>query len=281
MTTPLEKKKVPILMYHSISQHASSKFAQFAVSPGTFARQMEYLYQKAYHTLTVTQFIGIVQRGEVLPERPIILTFDDGFADFFTDALPVLRQYGFVATLYVATGFVNATSRWLEREGEADRPMLSWDQLTEISRHGIECGAHSHTHPQLDTLPLFQAQEEIVMSKAILERHLEQKIVSFAYPFGYYTAKIKKFVQMSGYLSACAVKHAMSSEDTDPFALTRFIIKTNTDLDTFKTLVTGSDPSLKMTMDTMYARLRTPIWQVVRKSSASLTRYLQGGLELK
>src|SRR5260370_4943876 len=218
MLTQLEKKKVPILMYHSISQHVSPKFAQFAVSPGMFARQMEYLYQNAYNPLMVTQFVGLIQRGEVLPERPVILTFDDGFADFFTNALPVLQRYGFVATLYVATGFVNSTSRWLQCEGEADRPMLNWDQLAEISMHGIECGAHSHTHPQLDTLPSSQAQEEIVISKTLLERHLGQRIFSFAYPFGYYTATIKKFVQMSGYMSACAVKHAMSSETTDPFA---------------------------------------------------------------
>lgn len=281
MFAQFEKKKVPILMYHSISNNATTKFAQFTVSPAMFVRQMEYLYQNAYKSLTATQFVEFIQRGEVLPERPVILTFDDGFTDFFTDALPVLQRYGFVATLYVATSFINSTSRWLEREGEADRPILTWDQLSEISMYGIECGAHSHNHPQLDTLPCSQAQEEIMISKMLLERHLRQRIFSFAYPFGYYTKTIQQLVRMAGYTSACAVKHAMSSETTDPFALARFIVKATTDLSTFTTLVTGHDLSPKTTIYTMYARLRTPVWQIVRRSSASLTRYIKEGSVLE
>src|SRR5437763_12299679 len=99
MLTRPEKKKVPILMYHSVSWIANSRFRQFTVPPVSFAEQMAYLHQQAYTPITVTQYVRALAQGEpVLPEHPVALTFDDGFADFFTEVLPVLKQYGFVAT---------------------------------------------------------------------------------------------------------------------------------------------------------------------------------------
>lgn len=264
---------IPILMYHSISDHASRKFKQFTVSPKVFADHMAYLHQHRYTPMTVTQFVAArSQNGAKLPERPVVLTFDDGFADFYTEALPVLRQYGFPATLYVTTGFINGTSRWLQREGEAHRLILTWDQLSEISANGIECGGHSHSHPQLDTLAPAEAAREIVQSKMILEDHLGQCVFSFAYPFGYYTASVRHQVQEAGYRSACAVKHAMSSEMTDPFALARLMVRSDTDVDALAALL---DDRNSLTITTIYSRARTPLWGLARRSSALMTRRLQ------
>ena len=138
------KRRIPILMYHSISESAKPNFRQFAVRPSLFAEQMAYLYLHGYVPITIAQLANIFFRGEgELPQLPVVLTFDDGFADFFDNALPILKQYNFVATLYVATAFVGRTSSWLKHEGEDNRPMLSWKQLKEINQNGIECGAHS------------------------------------------------------------------------------------------------------------------------------------------
>ncbi len=271
-----EKKKVPILMYHSISHDASPKFKPFAVSPELFAKHMAYLHEHAYTPITVTQYVKALSQEEAsLPERPVVLTFDDGFADFFTEALPVLMRYSFTATLYVATGFINSTSRWLQQEGEATRPMLTWSQLTKINECGIECGAHSCSHPQLDTLPHAAARDEIVQSKKALEHSLEQEVSSFAYPYGYHTSALGQQVREAGYTSACAVKHAMSSKSTDPYALARLMVRADTDVDSFAALLTGHSLSV-ITM--MYLRARTPAWQLARCSSALIRRYLQGGL---
>src|SRR5579859_480467 len=150
---------------------------------------MAYLNQHRYTPITVTQFAAaLLQKDPRLPRRPVVLTFDDGFADFYTEALPILKRYAFPATLYVATAFINGTSRWLQREGEMARPMLTWEQLSEISASGIECGGHSHSHPQLDTLSQAEAYREIAQSKSLLEHHLGQNVSSFAYPFGYSAA---------------------------------------------------------------------------------------------
>jgi peptidoglycan/xylan/chitin deacetylase (PgdA/CDA1 family) len=269
-----QEKKVPILMYHSISQFASSKFRQFTVPVTLFADHMTYLHQNGYTPITVTQFINARgQKGSALPERPIVITFDDGFADFFTEALPVLQQYRFTATLYIATGFINGTSRWLQREEETSRPMLTWDQLSEISAHGIECGAHSHCHRQLDILPDAVAYDEIVRCKRLLEDHLGRDVLSFAYPHGYHSTTTKQFVRKAGYTSACAVKYAMSSETTDPFALARLMVSADTSVNDLAALLTKCTPSTATMIGT---RVRIPIWRLARRCSASVRQYLEG-----
>jgi len=258
-------KKIPILMYHSISYSSNPKFVQFTVPLAQFAEQMAYLHAHAYTPMTVTQYRNAAV--EQLPEKSVILTFDDGIADFFTEALPVLTQYNFPATLYIATAFINGTCNWLQREGESTRPMLTWEQISQIQASGIECGAHSHTHPQLDMLSPSIAQNEILTSKRVLEEHLSQEVTSFAYPYGYYTTTTQRFVQAAGYTSACAVKHAMNTVGTHPFALTRLMVKTSTNKEAFAALLTGKS-TYRTTLFTTYVRMRTPVWQVVRRSSA-------------
>ena len=275
MLAKTEKKKVPILMYHSISEHATEKYRPFAVPPPLFAKHMAYLHMHEYTPVTVTQFVdAVAQRGAALPDRPVVLTFDDGFADFFTEAFPILQQYNFVATLYVATGFIGSTSRWLQREGEATRPMLTWDQLTEISASGIECGGHSHRHHQLDTLPLAEARDEIARSKWLLEGHLGQEVSTFAYPHGYHSTTIKRLVRELGYTSACTVKNEVSSVATDPFAIARLTMGADTGLDALAALLSRRSPSV---VAGIYASIMASVWRLARRSSASVMRY-QGGL---
>lgn len=269
----LQKHNVPILMYHSISKSSNPKFYQFAVSERAFADQMAYLHDHCYTPLTVSRLMQIWSLDpEMLPERPVVLTFDDGFADFFSTALPILQRYGFSATLYVTTAYVGRTSQWLRVEGETEREMLSWEQLREICVSGVECGGHTHTHPQLDTLAGPRAQEEVFQCKRLLEDHLQQSIHSFAYPYGYQTAAVRQFVQAAGYLSACAVKHRLSSERDDPFALARVMVSANASLSEFASLLTGRSSSPAGAVFQWYARARTPLWQVVRRSSAAYAR---------
>ena len=273
-----QEKKVPILIYHSISSAATARFRQFTVSPMLFAEQMAYLHQQRYTPLTVTQFIRArSQEASALAERPVILTFDDGFADFFTDALPVLKRYKFTATLYITTAFIDGVSQWMRRERETARRMLSWQELSEIAVSGIECGAHTHTHPQLDTLSAPAARNEMVRSKRLLEDHLGQEVSSFAYPYGYQTARLRQLARETGYTSACAVRHAKSSLNDDAFCLARLMVRGNADLNTFAALLADGPPSSLTVAHSIYLRARTPAWQLVRRSAAPVTRHLQGG----
>jgi len=211
--------------------------------------------------MTVTQFVqAMAKGGDGLPPRPVILTFDDGYADFYTSAFPALQRHGFTATLYVATAFVGGTSRWLQHMGEGMRPMLTWEQLTEISASGIECAAHTHTHPPLDMLPPSVARDEIVRSKEVLEEHLSQQISSFAYPFGYYSAQVRQIVQAIGFTSACAIKRGLSSLDDDPYALARLAIKPDTGMEALAVaLSTGRGPLIASPMKRTRAQLRQSV----------------------
>ena len=274
--SPAEEKKIPILMYHSVSdpERANQQLWPFAVSPRLFDEHMKYLYEHDYASLTVTQLITMLYHDrQSLPERPVVVTFDDGFADFFVNALPVLKRYNLVATLYIPTAFVGSTSRWLWREKEAAHAILTWDQIVEINAQGIECGGHSHTHPQLDLLPLSAARREIWQNKELLEQRLGQRIASFAYPHGYHSVALQRIVEEAGYTSACAVKYEMSVESTNPFSLARLGINADTDVDALAALLTSSAPS-PLTM--LYKRSRVPVWRFMRYCSDSTTRLRRG-----
>lgn len=231
MITDQGKQHIPIFMYHSISNYASPSFRPCIVEPEAFEEHLFYLEQHHFTPVTVTQFAqAIARRGEGLPRRPVILTFDDGYADFYTHAFPALHRHGFTATLYVATGFVGGTSRWLQHIGEGKRPMVTWEQLKEMNEGGIECAAHSHNHRPLDMLSPSEARNEITRSKDLLEEHLGLPVLSFAYPFGYYSSWVRQIVQEVGFTSACAIKRSLSSLHDDLYALARLAIKPDTSL---------------------------------------------------
>jgi peptidoglycan/xylan/chitin deacetylase (PgdA/CDA1 family) len=235
---------VPILMYHSISEQATPAYEPFTVSPDMFAEHIAYLRQHDYTVMTMTQLAQARYLDEgSLPERPVVLTFDDGLADFYHSAFPVLKRYNISATLYIVTAYVNGTSQWLRSKGEEMRPMLSWEQIREISAQGIECGGHSHTHRQLDILSSASARDEIVRNKEELEQHLQHEISAFSYPYGYYTSAIQRMVRDAGYTSACTVQYEVSAPSDNPFAMTRLNIDRSIDTNALEALLHKPLPS--------------------------------------
>jgi peptidoglycan/xylan/chitin deacetylase (PgdA/CDA1 family) len=264
---------LPIIMYHSIALDATPMFKQFAVAPALFADHIAYLDDHGYTPLTVTQYIQLRQMPfSAWPRRPIVLTFDDGYADFYERAFPVLLRHRFVATLYVTTGYVGETSRWLRRSGEATRRMLTWEQLCELHQHNIECGAHSHTHPQLDVLPRRLADHEILRSKRLLEEHLNTRTSTFAYPYGYYTADVQEDVRKAGFTSACAVKRRFCSSTSDPYALERLIVRGDLRVPGLAALLTRTRDPLAALSGNAHV-----IWNFCRREGSILKRSFTGG----
>lgn len=254
---------VPILMYHSISEHSSEHFRTWTVPPQLFDEHLQVLRDHHYTPLTVTQFVTAIDQDRLrLEQRPVVITFDDGFEDFYTHACPILGRYDCPATIYIVSGAVGGTSRWLAREGEGHRRMMSWPQVAAIHAQGIECGAHTHTHPQLDLLPLAEARDEITRSKAELEQHLGQPVTSFAYPHGYHGRAVRDLVVQAGFESACGVKHAMSATDDDRFALARIIVTRDTTAVDLQALLRGEG----LRIAPQGERPQTALWRVVRRS---------------
>lgn len=257
---------IPILLYHSISDRASPAFRQWAVAPSRFGEHIAYLTEAGYTALTLGELVQGLDMPSKLPAKPVVVTFDDGFADFASEAVPVLQRYRCSATLYICTGYVGQTSRWLLAEGEGNRPMMSWDEISTLPAAGIECGAHTQTHPQLDTLRLGAAREEIVRSKATLEDRLGRPVESFAYPHGYHGPRVRELVRQAGYTSACAVKHAMSSTGDDRFALARIIVGADVDTAGLSRLLAGEGLRALGSGE----RLTTVGWRVYRRTRAAL-----------
>jgi len=253
---------IPFLLYHSISDSATPGFRPWAVAPARFDEHIAFLRESGYTPLTVTETIRVFDGAAPLPEKPVVVTFDDGFADFADHAVPVLMRYAFKATLYICTGHVGGTSRWLADQGEGNRRMLSWEQVEALPDAGVECGAHTVTHPQLDTLRLDAARQEIQRSRCTLEDRLGRRVESFAYPHGYHGPRVRALVPAAGYTSACAVKHAMSSSGDDRFALARIIVHADTDVARLSRLLAGE--GLRQTRSR--ERLATVGWRVARRS---------------
>lgn len=259
------RQLIPILLYHSIDDTAAPAYRRWAVTPMAFAAQMAYLRQEGYHAFTVTEFVQRLSMGAVnLPAKTIVITFDDGLADFYLAALPILQDYGFPATLYITTGYVEGSSQWLAPVGEGERTMMSWAQIAELPAYGIECGAHTHSHPQLDTLPRRQAWHEIYHSKRLLEEKLGRAVTSFAYPHGYHDKAVQQMVRKAGFTAACGVKHAISRPDDDRFALARIIVAGETTLPQFADMVAGRGVALAPG----YERPATKVWRLVRQWQA-------------
>jgi peptidoglycan/xylan/chitin deacetylase (PgdA/CDA1 family) len=256
-------RTIPILLYHSVDTEATPRFRKFTISPERFDRHMAFLDKEGYQTWTVSDWVeNYKKNGKPWPEKTVILTFDDGFADFYTNAMPILSAYNLAATIYITTGYIGGTSQWMAREGEADRPMLSWDQVVEINAMGIECGAHTCYHPSLDALPTEEkARQEIEMSKTTLEDRLGQEVKSFAYPYGHYDSYIRDLVRETGFSSACAVKHALSSKEDDRLALARVLVAGNVSVERLRDLL--SKPGLRVApfSDRFYVRA----WRFVRR----------------
>ena len=219
---------VPVLMYHSIDTHASPAFGRYVLAPRDFRAHLDHLVDHGFTTLTAAALARARRRGDALPHRPVVLTFDDGYRDFLVAVLPELVRRGLTATLFVPTAFVGATARWLRGCGEQDRPLLGWSELRAVAEAGVEVAAHSHTHPQLDRLPATRVRAEAATSRVALEDALGTSVQGFAYPYGYWDRSARQAVRAAGFGYACQVGERTSSATDDPWSVPRHSIDAGT-----------------------------------------------------
>lgn len=221
--------RVPVLLYHSVSADPPGWIAPFTVRPATFAAHLDAVVTSGRQPLTVSQYADGLAGRAALPHRPVLITFDDGFADFADHALPALTERGLASTLYVTTGALAGQDRQTVLPAAA---MLRSADLPGLAAAGVEIGAHSHTHRQLDLLPEREALAELVRSRDLLGQALGQPVRSFAYPHGYWKASVRRQVGAAGFDSACAVGNALSGAHDHRLAMSRLMIRSDTSLPT-------------------------------------------------
>jgi peptidoglycan/xylan/chitin deacetylase (PgdA/CDA1 family) len=262
-SAPKDDLHVPILMYHSVSDAPPAVTRALSVRPAGFAAQVGYLRREGFTGLTFGELCKRHRTGQPLPDRPIVLTFDDGYADFVEHALPVLIEKEFPATVFVTTGWLHDAG--IDAAGTPPDRMLSWAQLAELTAAGVEVGAHSHSHPQLDQIAWPSLHTELADSKHMLEDHLGRPVCSLAYPYGYSNKRVREVSREVGYLQAAAVANVTARPTCDPFRVPRLTIRCSTSPDVFARIV--NQQGLRRQYAT--AHMLSAGWAVARRTRSA------------
>jgi len=206
MPAPEDDVKVLVLNYHMVNPMVIS----LAIDPTDFEWQMKYLVDHGYHTISTDELYDFMEGKGALPDRPVLITFDDGYVDNYTNAYPILKKYNLKATIFIVTGFVSS------RKG-----YLTWDQLREMEQHGIMAQSHTVTHAPLPELPDERIREELVESKRTAEAELGHPIDFIAYPTGAHDLHIVSIAKAAGYRGGFTVKYGNVDRSSNVYAMER------------------------------------------------------------
>ncbi|MFN0117903.1 MAG: polysaccharide deacetylase family protein [Elusimicrobiota bacterium] len=227
----IPKKGIPILMYHKIGNAPEgSQLKKLWVSNEKFEAQMEYLKKQGYSPIVFKDLYQYWDKNVSLPEKPILITFDDGYANNYENAFPILKKYNFPATLFVVVQTVGWDNKWHNPESESRIPMVSWNQLKELKDAGWEIGSHTMNHPNLPKLPLKEVSVEMEKSRSVIGEFLGETPDTFAYPYGAGEddEQIRKKAQEAGYRIAVGVhagKWTLDNFKKSPFNLPRVFVR--------------------------------------------------------
>jgi peptidoglycan/xylan/chitin deacetylase (PgdA/CDA1 family) len=212
-----EEFRVPILTYHSIDNSGSV----ISTSPLKFQEQMQYLAESSFSVISLEEIVTRICENRPFLPKSIAITFDDGFKNVWSLALPILKEYKFKATVFLVTGHCGKDNRWNRQyEGIPLIELLEWDEISDMSSHGIDFGVHTMTHPILTELSSDKIAEEIIKSKLMIQNRLGKDSLFFAYPYGKLNSLVKGIVGDEFY-GACSTDLGFATQKSDRYALPR------------------------------------------------------------
>jgi peptidoglycan/xylan/chitin deacetylase (PgdA/CDA1 family) len=239
---PRIEQCVPILMYHSISDEDESNnhaYYRTKTSPMMFAAQMKYLHESGYKTCSPAEAIQQLQTR--VAAKLVVITFDDGYRDFYQHAFPILDQYGFNATVYLPTAYIG------ENPGSfKGTDCLTWAEVRDLNRHGILFGSHTVTHPQLRELSRVDVNKEITNSKQTIEQELGGEVSSFAYPYAFpqvdtdFTKMLRDSLRGAGYVNGVCTMVGRANRKSEPLFLERLPVNSCDDTALFAAKLGGA-----------------------------------------
>jgi peptidoglycan/xylan/chitin deacetylase (PgdA/CDA1 family) len=206
---------IPIITYHRFAEDCNSPLC---MPTRTFKLQMKYLKENGYHVITSEELLAFLEYRQGLPQRSVLIALDDGYRSAYNIAFPLLKKYGFVATLFIYTNFIGVPNI-----------AITWDQLKEMRAAGFTIGSHTMNHSDLtkpiegETEPEFinRIKEEILGSKKIIDQKLGQDTHLLAYPFGHYDQRSIKAAREAGYKMAMSVNRGGNPFFINPLSLRR------------------------------------------------------------
>lgn len=238
-----DEMRIPILMYHSISndnENGVHPYYRINTSPDIFAKHMKFLYENNYLVITLTEAVKLLINPQPAT-RYAVLTFDDGFRDFYTQAYPILQKYGFGATVFLPTGFIDDEGLKIK-----DKEHLGWREVRELHKDGITFGSHTVTHPKLNLLKKEDIVYEIRQSRETIEDKLGESIESFSCPYAFpgedkrFTRFLKETLQECGYRYGVSTRIGTTTKDDDIFFLKRIPANSCDDVSFFRAKLEGA-----------------------------------------
>lgn len=204
-----DSSNITILNYHKVDD---MKIA-LSVSPVEFEEQMSYLKSEGYTTISPKDLMDFMEFDKELPEKPLLITFDDGYLDNYTNAYPIMKKYGFTGTVFIVTDFISNDERF-----------MTWEQVKELKENGFYIGSHTMQHKPMTELDDETLKSELLGSAAALDQHLGKDEYYIAYPTGAYNSHIEKAVKECGYRAAFTIRYGNVDQASNPYALERIPI---------------------------------------------------------
>jgi peptidoglycan/xylan/chitin deacetylase (PgdA/CDA1 family) len=222
-----ESLKVPILMYHRIDPGTKDQITNNLLVPAmNFEEQLSYLRSEGYTTLGFDDMYRAFYAGEALPEKSVILTFDDGYVDNYQYAFPLLKKYNQKATFFVSTSYTDVNNRYMTKS-----------QIKEMSEAGMDIESHIVNHADMAIMPPEVLSKELTDSKRTLEKWTNRDIFFIAYPYGSYNQQVVNEAQKAGYLMGISTRIGKNQKRNDPFGLFRFSVGPRTTISSFSNIV--------------------------------------------
>ncbi|HVB56380.1 MAG TPA: polysaccharide deacetylase family protein [Candidatus Acidoferrales bacterium] len=240
--SPQRQRRIPILMYHSIQEGSSDPRPYYNIntSPAQFRQHMKFLRDEGYRAVDLDEGVKSLEQGKHNPKY-VVITFDDGYRDFFNEAYPVLAEFGHTAALFVPSGLIqDRRAQFLGRE------CLTWSEVRELHARGIQIGSHSVTHRKLKYMRAAQLEEEVVHSKNTIEAKIGQSVKSFSYPYAFPETEVvlartlRELLEKHGYENGVTTILGTVTRASDRFFLPRLPVNSSDDLTLFRAKLEGS-----------------------------------------
>jgi peptidoglycan/xylan/chitin deacetylase (PgdA/CDA1 family) len=237
------RRRVVFLCYHGVTERLKrhpSDPAGLHIRADRFETQLDYL-QRHYRVISLGEFLRAHENNQPLPDNSVVLTFDDGYRNFLTGAMPRLVAREMPVSVFLITDRIQKENQSLDRGwSEADdQTFLSWSEVKELQRHGVEIGSHTCTHPKLSELTPSEAERELSRSHEVIAGHLAQPGIPLAFPYGSYSASVIAMTRALPYTCALTTDAGTNSSETDLFLLRRNLIGDDDDEALFAARVSG------------------------------------------
>lgn len=209
---------VPILAYHMVQPNFDLGITR--VKPEQFEKQIKYLYNSGYQTISVCEYIEYIEQKN-LNSKYVIITFDDAYTSVYEFAFPILKKYHFKATIFVITNYVGDRNKWDYNIFRFELLHCTWEQLRHLVSEGWEIGSHTATHRNLKALSNGEVWSEIKTSKELIENKIRESVNIISYPFGKFDNRIIELVKKAGYIGGCTLGQNLPKNQNYPYAIFR------------------------------------------------------------